>query len=121
METAKAARAPPKASRGKVYILTLNAETAKILSEMAAEAHAAVDVRGTAAVASESTEAARHTRKRAAMGAIPRFTKRSESHPPPSPPAMANTGGIHASRAAAASVKWWTSTRYRVVQLVHSE
>ena len=36
METAKAARAPPNASSGSVYMLTLKADTAKMLSEMPA-------------------------------------------------------------------------------------
>jgi hypothetical protein len=60
-ETANAARAPPNTSRGNEYMLTLKAETAKILSEMPAEAHAAVGASDTSAVVSASTEAARHT------------------------------------------------------------
>jgi hypothetical protein len=36
METANAARAPPKMSNGIVYTLTLTAETARMLSEIPA-------------------------------------------------------------------------------------
>src|SRR4029077_17419755 len=103
IETAKAARWPPKASSGMVYIFTLNADTAKTLREITAEAHAAVGVSGTRVVANENTEASRHTRKRAPSGATPRPTKRKESQPPARPPVAAKTGGIHAYHAA------WTS------------
>src|ERR1039458_6482141 len=111
METAKAARPPPKVSRGSVYIFTLKADTAKMLREIAAEAVAAVDARGTSAVASARMAQARHTRKRAARAGTPRSTRRSDAHPPVKPPAMAKTGGIHAYQAACTSVRWWTPTR----------
>src|SRR5579885_2297151 len=52
METAKAARAPPKVSSGIVYILTLNAATEKMLSEMPAEAKAGPGSQGMRAVRS---------------------------------------------------------------------
>src|SRR5450759_2747682 len=51
MEMANAAGAAPKVSSGKVYMLTLKAATAKMLSEIPAEAHAGVGAHGRAAVA----------------------------------------------------------------------
>src|ERR1035437_9279081 len=99
-DTAKAARVPPKASRGRVYIFTLKAATAKMFREIPAEAQAGVGAAGMTALASATTDAARHTRKRAATGGIPRSMKRSYNHPPASPPSMANSGGIQAYHAA---------------------
>src|SRR5450432_163841 len=60
METVKAARAPSNASSGRVYMFTLNAATARKLSEIPAAAHAGEGAAGTAAVASATTEAGRH-------------------------------------------------------------
>src|SRR5215472_8470856 len=121
IETANAARAPPNASSGIVYMLTLNADTAKMLSEIIPDAQAAEGASGTAAVASEITAAATQTRNRAGSAARPRSMNRSESHPPAAPPAAANTGGIQAYHAACTSVTPCTWTRNSVVQLVHSE
>src|SRR5204863_30035 len=115
METANAAGAPPKVSSGRVYILTLNPATAKMLREIPAQAHAAVGAAGIAAVASAIRDAARQTRKRADAAGSPRSTNRSDSHPPAKPPAPANTGGTHAYHAACTWVRPWTSTRYSVV------
>src|SRR5450759_669880 len=112
MEMANAAGAAPKVSSGKVYMLTLKAATAKMLTEIPAEAHAGVGAHGSAAVARETTPAARHTRKRAAGGGTPRCTNRRESQPPRKPPQHANTGGIHTYHAASWSVSRYTSTRY---------
>src|ERR1035437_2746529 len=75
MEMANAAGAAPKVSSGKVYMLTLKAATAKMLSEIPAAAHPGEVAHGWAAVARETTPAARHTRKRAARGAPPRVAK----------------------------------------------
>src|ERR1035437_2807427 len=94
MEMANAAGAAPKVSSGKVYMLTLKAATAKMLSEIPAAAHPGEVAHGRAAVARETTPAARHTRKRAADAARPRSTNRRESQPPRKPPQHANTGGI---------------------------
>src|SRR5689334_12125680 len=105
IETANAARVPPNASSGRVYMLTLKAATAKMLSEIPAQAHAAVGAAGTAAVTSDNTEAARQTRKRAPIAATPRFISRSDSQPPAIPPAAANRGGIQAYHAACTSVR----------------
>src|SRR5215467_10502631 len=102
-------------------MLTLKADTAKMLREIPAEAQAAVGASETRAVVSASTEAAMHTRIRALAGAKPRATNRNESPPPARPPTTANTGGIHAYQAASARLRRCTSTRYSVVQLVHSE
>src|SRR5690349_2026152 len=100
METANAARLPPKASSGMLYIFTLNAETAKMLSEIPAEAQAGEGASGMSAVASENTAAAKQTRNRAPSAAMPRSTRRSDSPPPTAPPTAANTGGIQAYQAA---------------------
>src|SRR5664279_6501673 len=97
---ANAAGAAPKVSSGKVYMLTLKAATAKMLSEIPAAAHAGVAAHGRAAVARETTPAARQTRKRAAGAGRPRSTNRRESHPPRNPPQQANTGGIQTYQAA---------------------
>ncbi len=67
-------------------MLTLNAATAKMLSEIPAEAQPGEGAHGMAAVARASTPAARQTRKRAAGGGTPRCTNRSESQPPRKPP-----------------------------------
>src|ERR1039457_6258660 len=116
MEMANPADAAPNVSSGKVYMLTLNAATAKMLSEMPADAHPGEAAHGSAAVASETTPAARQTRKRAAGAATPRFTNRSESQPPRKPPQHANTGGIQTYHAACRSVRRYTSTMYFEVQ-----
>src|ERR1035438_6273919 len=121
MDTANAARAPPKTSSGSVYMFTLNAATAKKLSEIPAVAQAAEGAAGMAAVASESVEAARHARKRAAGAGTPRATQRHESEPPANPPRVAATGGIHAYHAACTNVRWRALTRYLAGQLVQSE
>src|SRR5579863_10387379 len=121
METAKAARSPPNASRGKVYMFTLKAETAKMLHEMPAAAQAAVGARGMTAVMRESSAASTQARKRACMGATPRLTRRSDSPPPAKPPISAKRGGFQEIQADWTSVSLRTSTRYAVVQLVHSE
>src|ERR1035437_10062368 len=131
MEMANAAGAAPKVSRGKVYMLTLKAATAKMLSEIPAAAHPGEVAHGRAAVARENTPAARHTRKRrggggpggapppakrAAGPARPRSTNRRESQPPRKPPQHANTGGIQTYQAACWSVRRYTSTMYFEVQ-----
>src|ERR1035437_9209671 len=116
MEMAKPADAAPKVSSGKVYMLTLNAATAKMPSEIPADAQAGVGAHGRAAVARETTAAARHTRRRAAGSAVPRLTKRRETQPPRKPPQQANTGGIQTYHAACRSVSRYTSTIYFEVQ-----
>src|ERR1019366_3889763 len=93
MEMANPAAAAPKVSSGKVYMLTLNAATAKMLSEIPADAHPGVGAHGRAAVASATTPAARDTRKRAAGAATPRSPNRRESQTPRKPPPCAKTGG----------------------------
>src|ERR1035437_5615819 len=112
MATANAAGAAPKVSRGRVYMLTLKAATAKMLSEIPAAAQAGVGAHGRAAVARETTPAATHTRRRAAGAATPRSTNRRESQPPRKPPQHANTGGIQTYHAACWSVRRYTSTMY---------
>src|ERR1035437_4607990 len=116
MEMANAADAAPKVSSGRVYMLTLNAATAKMLSETPADAHAGDVAHGRAAVASETTPAARHTRNRAAGAGTPRSTNRRESQPPRKPPQHANTGGIQTYHAACSSVRRYTVTMYFEVQ-----
>src|ERR1017187_9648845 len=116
MEMAKPADAAPKVSSGKVYMLTLNAATAKMPSEIPADAQAGVGAHGRAAVARETTAAARHTRKRAAGAAAPRSTNRSERQPPRKPPQHANTGGSQTYDAAQRRVRRYTSTMYFEVQ-----
>src|ERR1039457_4705380 len=116
MEMANPAAAAPKVSSGKVYMLTLNAATAKMLSEIPAEAQAGEGAHGRAAVAKATTPDARHTRKRAAGAATPRSTNRRESQPPRKPPPHANTGGIQTYHAACWSVSRYTSTMYFEVQ-----
>src|ERR1051325_2524134 len=98
METAKAARAPPKHSTGMEYILTLNAATVKKLAEIPTQPHAALGAAGMAAVANENNEAAKQTRYRDAIADRPSPIQRSESQPPAIPPDAANTGGIHEYR-----------------------
>src|SRR5260370_2020573 len=88
------AGAAPKVSSGKVYMLTLNAATAKMLSEIPADAHAGVGAHGRAAVARATTPAARHTRKRAPGAATPGRTNPRGSQPPKNPPQPASNGGI---------------------------
>src|ERR1017187_10157554 len=116
MEMAKPADAAPKVSSGKVYMLTLNAATAKIPSEVQAGAPAGAGAHGRAAVARETPAAARHTRKRAAGAAVPRCTNRRETQPPRKPPQHANTGGIQTYHAACRRVRRYTSTMYFEVQ-----
>src|ERR1035437_7750274 len=116
MEMANPAGAAPKVSSGKVYMLTLNAATAKMPIEIPADAHSSEAAHGRAAVAREPPPAARHTRKRAAGAATPRSTNRSESQPPRKPPQQANTGGIHTYHAACWSVRRYTSTMNFEVQ-----
>src|ERR1035438_3728033 len=116
MEMANPAGAAPKISSGRVYMLTLNAATAKMPSEIPADAQAGVGAHGRAAGARETTAAARHTRKRAAGAAAPRFPRRRESQPPRKPPQHANTGGIQTYQAACRSVRRYTSTMYFEVQ-----
>src|SRR4051812_18835776 len=96
IDTAKAAREPPKVSSGRLYMLTLKAAAAKKLMEMPTAAHPAFGAAGIAAVARPSTEAARQTRKRALTAAMPPCIHCREIQPPAKPPAPANTGGIHA-------------------------
>src|SRR5579872_50925 len=105
METANAARVSPKTSSGMLYILTLKAAMAKMLSEIPAEAQAGVPAAGTAAESRATAAAAIQTRKRAVTGGMPRSMNRRESHPPAKPPAMANTGGIHAYHADSCRVR----------------
>src|ERR1039457_2826331 len=121
METANAARAAPKVSSGSVEVLTLNAETAKKLTDIPAMAQAGVGAAGMAAVTRESSAAAKHTRNRAAAAGRPPRMMRNESHPPAKPPPMATNGGIQAYHAACRTVSEWASTKYCVVQLVQSE
>src|ERR1700722_15013049 len=121
MEMAKAARAPLKVSSGIVYTLTLTAETARMLSEIPATAQPAVGSLGISTVGRANSAPARQTRVRAVTAGKPARTPRRESQPPPNPPSMATRGGIHAYQAARASVRRRASTRYSVVQLVHSE
>src|ERR1039457_3695626 len=125
MEMANPADAAPNVSSGKVYMLTLNAATAKMLSEMPADAHPGEAAHGSATVASETTPAARQTRKHAGGAATPRFTSRRGGQPPREPPHAAhtgglpqhaNTGGIQTYHAACWSVRRYTSTMYFEVQ-----
>src|SRR5205085_4240706 len=81
-EIANAARAPPYTSSGIVYKLTLNAETARMLSEIPADAHAALGASGIANVTSPASAQIRQTRVRAATVSMPRFAQRNESQPP---------------------------------------
>jgi len=111
MEIAKAARAPPKVSRGIVYTLTLTAETARMLSEIPVTAQPAVGSSGITMVGRASSAPARHTRVRAVTAGQPARTQRMDSQPPPNPPSMAIRGGIHAYQAARASVRRRASTR----------
>src|SRR5580704_11622735 len=104
-DTAKAARAPPKASRGMLYILTLNAATAAKLSEIPAHVQAGWGAKGNKAVTSEITAASRHTRNRAGSGGTPRSTNRRESQPPAIPPSSAHRGGIQVYQAACPRVR----------------
>src|SRR3954471_21692489 len=99
IETAKAAREPPKMSSGRLYMLTLNAATDRKLSEIPAAAQPAPGAPGIAAAASASTDAATHTRKRDDAAAAPRCIRCRDSQPPANPPTPANTGGIQAYQA----------------------
>src|SRR6266850_3869734 len=120
-ETAKAARSAAKTSRGSEYMLTLNAATEKKLSEIPAAAAAAPGAHGIAAVTRHPIAARKHTRFLAATASMPAFIQRKESAPPATPPSAPNSGGSQANQAARTKLKWLTSTRCRVVQLVHNE
>src|SRR6266850_1529207 len=120
-ETAKAARSAAKTSRGSEYILTLNAATEKKLSEIPAAAAAAPGAHGIAAVTRHPIAARKHTRLLAATASMPEFIQRKESTPPARPPSAPNSGGSQANQAARTKLRWLTSTRCSVVQLVHSE
>src|SRR5208283_45437 len=111
MDTAKAACDRPNASSGRVYMLTLKAATAKVATEMAAADQPGEPAAGIAALTNDTTAAATHTRKRAAIAGTPPFTRRNDSHPPASPPSSAEPAGISAHRAAAGRVSRYTSTR----------
>src|SRR5690242_10752007 len=104
-----------------VYRFTLNAETARTLSEIPAQAHAALGARGMASATRPATAHSRHTRTRAATGSSPRLAHRNDNQPPANPPIMAASGGSQAKYAASTNVRCVTSTRYRVVQLLQSE
>src|SRR5438270_13494119 len=99
METLNAALAPSNASSGRVYMFTLKAATAMKLSEIPAAAQPGEGATGTAAAVSATTEAPRHTRKRAGIGCTPRPISRKDNHPPVRPPATAPSGGIQAYHA----------------------
>src|SRR5689334_6574428 len=118
---AKAARAPSYTSSGIVYRFTLNAETARILSEMPAADHAAPGASGIRSVMKPVTAHTKQTRMRAARGSMPDRAQWNDSHPPANPPSMAASGGSQAKYAASTNVSRLTSTRYSVVQLLHSE
>src|SRR6516225_6892898 len=107
IETANAARGPPKVSSGSEYMLTLKAATAKKLREIPQAARPTVGVKGMAKVMSERMEAARQTERRASAGSTPDWIQRRESQPPSKPPRAARAGGIQAYRAA------WTRVRRR--------
>src|SRR5581483_3878838 len=96
IETANAARAPPKVSSGSVYMLTLKAATVPIASEIPAADKSGVGSHGIAAVARESTAATPQARVRAATAVNPRAIQESDSHPPAKPPIAAKANGIHA-------------------------
>src|SRR5260370_24329687 len=105
MDTLKAARVPSNASRGSVYMLTLNAATARKLSEIPAAAQPGEGAAGTTAAANATTEAPRHTPKRACIAGTPRAISRHESQPPATPPTLAPTGGIQAYHAVCITVR----------------
>ena len=68
---AKPAGAAPKTSSGSVYMLTLKAATAKMLSEIPADAQAGEGAQGIASVQQEEqARGRRQTRKRAAGAAM---------------------------------------------------
>src|SRR2546430_16782749 len=121
METAKAARAAPNVSSGKAYRLTLSPAAAQKLSEMPATAQPAEPASGRNSVTSAATAQTTHTRYRAAIAGVPRFTSCRDAQPQENPPTMVNTGGTHAYRLACVSARPNTVTRYFVVQLLHSE
>src|SRR5262249_35011465 len=91
------------------------------LSEIPAAAAAAPGAHGIAAVTRHPIAARRHTRLLAATPSMPAFIQRKESAPPATPPSAPNSGGSQANQAARTKLKWLTSTRCRVVQLVHNE
>src|SRR5580693_2114670 len=121
METAKAARAPPKMSSGMVYTLTLTAETARMLSEIPATVQPAEGSSGIVAVGKANRPPTRQIRVRAATAGSPARIQTSDSQPPPNPPNAAIRGGKTAYQLASASGRRCFSTRYSVVQFVHSE
>src|ERR1700733_3018665 len=94
----------------------------KELMLMAAAASAMVGISGMAAVAiSAAIAQIQQTRIRAEITRVPPRIQRNAIHPPKNPPKVENTGGIHANRLLAAScVRCHCSTKYSVVQLLHS-
>src|SRR5580658_240210 len=121
METAKAARAPPKMSSGIVYTLTLTAETARMLSEIPAAVQPGVGSSGISAVGKASSAPARQTRVRVTTAGTPVRIQSSDSQPPPKPPSAATSGGTTAYQLASTSARRCVSTGYSVVQFVHIE
>src|SRR6476660_2911075 len=97
---ANAARAPSYTSRGMVYRFTLNAETARILSEIPAADHAALGASGIRIAATPATAHQKPTRTRAPRGSTPARSPQNESHPAANPPIMAARGGSQAKYAA---------------------
>src|ERR1700680_3442127 len=120
-ETAKAARSAGKTSRGMEYILTLNAATEKKLRDIPATASAAVGAQGITAVMRQAIAARRQTRVLAVRAAWPAFIQWNEREPPAIPPSAPNSGGSQANQDARPKLRRFTSTRCKVVQLVHSE
>src|ERR1700691_2609581 len=121
METANAARAPPKRSSGIVYTLTLTAETARMLSEIPAAVQPGVGGSGIGAGGTPTSPPTRQPRVRAATARPPARIHSSESQPPPKPPKAATRGGITAYQLASASARRCLSTKYNVVQFVQRE
>src|SRR5438270_11442783 len=99
-------------------MLTLKAATEKKLSEIPATAKAAPGAQGMAAVTRHAAAANPHTRRRAGKAATPAFIQRNESDPPARPPMAPRSGGSQANHAARTKLKWLTSTKWSVVQLV---
>src|SRR4051812_42725497 len=83
-DTAKAARSGENTSSGIEYILTLNAATAKKLSDMPTAANVASGAQGIRAVTRQAVAAMAHTRIRALTGSEPARIARNESVPPAS-------------------------------------
>src|ERR1035438_6053663 len=106
MEMAKPAAAAPKVSSGRVYMLTLKAATAKMLSEIPAAAHPGDAAPGRGGGAPGNPPGPPPQPGGAAGPATPRPTNRKESQPPRNPPQQANTGGIQTYQAASWRVRW---------------